>query len=39
MWGKVFGKNMHNFYYILAIRVINICLALRKKNGGFLEIH
>eukprot|EP00347_Sterkiella_histriomuscorum_P007180 403349953 len=26
-----------DFYYELAIQIVNICIALRKKNGGFLE--
>jgi len=26
-----------DFYYELAIQVVNICIATRKFNGGFLE--
>jgi ESCRT-II complex subunit VPS22 len=25
------------FFYELAIQIVNICIALRKRNGGFLE--
>lgn len=28
---------MNDFYYELAIQITNICIALRPKNGGFLE--
>ena len=34
--GGVIG--LGNFYYELGIQVINICLALRKKTGGFVEM-
>lgn len=30
------GK-MNDFYYELAIQITNICIALRPKNGGYLE--
>jgi ESCRT-II complex subunit VPS22 len=44
-WVDVLGVG--DFYYELAVRnflihyykiqIVNICIALRKKNGGFLE--
>ena len=35
---KLFDSNQINdFYYELAIQITNICIALRPKNGGFLE--
>ena len=34
-WVDVLGVG--DFYYELAIQIVNICIALRKKNGGFLE--
>ena len=33
----LFDKNINDFYYELAIQITNICIALRPKNGGFLE--
>ena len=36
-WAKLFDKNINDFYYELAIQITNICIALRPKNGGFLE--
>ena len=34
-WVETLGVG--DFYYELAIQVVNVCIALRKKNGGFLE--
>ena len=34
---KLFDSQMNDFYYELAIQITNICIALRPKNGGFLE--
>jgi ESCRT-II complex subunit VPS22 len=34
---KLFDKSINDFYYELAIQITNICIALRPKNGGFLE--
>jgi hypothetical protein len=34
---KLFDSKMNDFYYELAIQITNICIALRPKNGGFLE--
>ena len=36
-WAKLFDNNVNDFYYELAIQITNICIALRPKNGGFLE--
>ena len=37
MMSKLFDNNLNDFYYELAIQITNICIALRPKNGGFLE--
>ena len=37
IFSKIFDKNINDFYYELAIQITNICIALRPKNGGFLE--
>ena len=34
---KLFDSQTTDFYYELAIQITNICIALRPKNGGFLE--
>ena len=34
-WVDVLGVG--DFYYEIAIQIVNICIALRSKNGGFLE--
>lgn len=34
-WDEMLG--VADFYYELAIQIVNICIALRKFNGGFLE--
>lgn len=34
---KIFDNQTNDFYYELAIQITNICIALRPKNGGFLE--
>ena len=34
-WVDVLGVG--DFYYELAIQTVNICIALRPRNGGFLE--
>ena len=34
---KLFDKGINDFYYELAIQITNICIALRPKNGGFME--
>jgi len=34
-WDQMLG--VADFYYELAIQVVNICIATRKFNGGFLE--
>ena len=34
-WVDVLGVG--DFYYELAIQIVNICIALRARNGGFLE--
>ena len=33
----LFGSQVNDFYYELAIQITNICIALRPKYGGFLE--
>ena len=34
---QLFENKVSDFYYELAIQVSNICIALRPKNGGYLE--
>ena len=34
---KLFDNTINDFYYELAIQITNICIALRPKNGGYLE--
>ncbi len=34
---KLFDNRINDFYYELAIQITNICIALRPKNGGYLE--
>ena len=33
----MFDNHINDFYYELAIQITNICIALRPKNGGYLE--
>ena len=34
---SLFSTGVNDFYYELAIQITNICIALRPKNGGYLE--
>mmetsp|Transcript_6086 Transcript_6086/g.9792 ORF Transcript_6086/g.9792 Transcript_6086/m.9792 type:complete len:187 (+) Transcript_6086:10-570(+) len=34
---KLQNEKPNDFYYELAIQITNICIALRPKNGGYLE--
>jgi ESCRT-II complex subunit VPS22 len=35
MWADILGTG--DFYYELGVQVVNICIALKKFNGGYLE--
>ena len=37
LFSKLFDNKVNDFYYELAIQIVNICIGLRPKNGGFLE--
>ena len=38
-WSKaLFGQDMSDFYYGLSVRVAEICMATRPRNGGIISL-
>lgn len=38
LWGKFLGKDVSDFYFELAVRVIELCRITRNENGGLISI-
>ncbi|VVT44164.1 uncharacterized protein SAPINGB_P000325 [Magnusiomyces paraingens] len=38
MWASLLGKDVNDFYYELAVKVIEICRATRDQNGGLIPV-
>lgn len=38
MWSRIMGKDVNDFYFGLAVRIIEKCRASRDKNGGVITL-
>jgi len=38
MWAKVLGHDVNDFYFSVAVRVVELCQATRGENGGMLGV-
>lgn len=38
IWSRIMGKDVNNFYFGLAVRIIEKCRASRDKNGGVITL-
>ena len=37
-WSKALGVGMNDFYYELAVKIVEICYATKTKNGGIITV-
>ena len=38
LWAKVLGHDVNDFYFSVAVRVVELCQATRGENGGLLPV-
>lgn len=38
LWAKVLGKDVNDFYFEVAVRVVELCRSTRGENGGLLGV-
>lgn len=38
VWAQLLGKTVNDFYFELAVRVVEVCGATRGENGGFIGL-
>lgn len=38
LWAKVLGHDVNDFYFSVAVRVVEMCQATRAENGGLLGV-
>jgi ESCRT-II complex subunit VPS22 len=38
LWAKVLGHDVNDFYFSIALRVVELCQATRGENGGLLGV-
>lgn len=38
LWAKVLGHDVNDFYFSIAVRIVELCLASRALNGGLLGV-
>lgn len=38
LWAKVLGGDVNDFYFELAVRVVEVCRRSRGENGGLLGV-
>ncbi|KAL1897092.1 ESCRT II complex subunit Dot2 [Sporothrix stenoceras] len=38
IWAQLLGRTVNDFYYELAVRVVEVCAATRAENGGLIEV-
>ncbi len=38
LWAKVLGHDVNDFYFSVAVRVVELCQATRAENGGLLDV-
>ncbi|CAK7203928.1 ESCRT II complex subunit Dot2 [Sporothrix eucalyptigena] len=38
IWAQLLGRTVNDFYFELAVRVVEVCAATRAENGGLIEV-
>ena len=38
IWSQLLGRSVNDFYFELAVRVVEVCGATRGENGGLIEV-
>ncbi|KAH7140740.1 EAP30/Vps36 family-domain-containing protein [Dactylonectria macrodidyma] len=38
VWAQLLGKTVHDFYFELAVRIVEVCSATRAENGGLIGL-
>ena len=38
VWAKMLGSSVNDFYFELAVRVVEVCRDTRKENGGMIAV-
>lgn len=38
IWGQLLGRNLNDFYFELAVRVVEVCTTTRPENGGLIGV-
>ncbi|EPE10994.1 eap30 vps36 family protein [Ophiostoma piceae UAMH 11346] len=38
IWAQLLGRSVNDFYFELAVRVVEVCAATRAENGGLIEV-
>jgi len=38
VWAQLLGRSVNDFYFELAVRVVEVCAETRAENGGLIEL-
>jgi len=38
IWAQLLGRSVNDFYFELAVKVVEVCGATRGENGGLIEV-
>ena len=38
IWSQLLGRSVNDFYFELAVRVVEVCSDTREENGGLIEV-
>jgi len=38
VWSQLLGRTVNDFYFELAVRVVEVCSETRNENGGLIEL-
>jgi ESCRT-II complex subunit VPS22 len=38
IWAQLLGRSVNDFYFELAVRVVEVCGQTRSENGGLIEV-
>ena len=38
LWAKVLGGDVNDFYFEVAVRIVNLCRSTRAENGGLIGV-
>ncbi len=38
IWAQLLGQSVNDFYFELAVRVVEVCAETRAENGGLIEV-